>query len=373
MEAILQDARVIALGEPEHGLHEFLAFRNRLVEYLVEAKGVTAIAAQTGYTESVAADRYVLGEGEASDPPAAAVFSWSGDAAYPENRDLLVWLRAYNARAARSRKVRFYGIDLSGGRDGRFSQARIAIDTALTYVVDVDTALARAIGRRLSSSLVHFSSSGYDSLTLSQQEALTTPLDDLAAAFDRRQVLWTTRSSGDAFERARHQVLVARQLNQNFRAAPTESNPQAQREAAMARNVAWVLEREGPSGRVLLYATNWHISKGPMVSDRWGSSLGEHLYATLRRDYVALGAAYGRIAGDPADAPADSASVTALLTRAATLPCVLDLGAVPRDGPVSVWFRAERPVRGGRNDRMALDQAFDALVFLAKVRRSVPG
>src|SRR5688500_3991761 len=37
--AIIGSARIVALGEPTHGAHEPLAFRNRLFRYLVEELG----------------------------------------------------------------------------------------------------------------------------------------------------------------------------------------------------------------------------------------------------------------------------------------------------------------------------------------------
>jgi len=63
--------------------------------------------------------------------------------------------------------------------------------------------------------------------------------------------------SQDAFTGAYRSAVVARQLNVNFRAAAAESNPQAQRESAMAEKL---LQREGPTGRMLLYEGNWRIS-----------------------------------------------------------------------------------------------------------------
>ncbi len=60
-----------------HETHEYFAFRNRLFEFLVEEMGFTAIGLETGYSESVAADDYVLGRAEASDAACTSVFSWS--------------------------------------------------------------------------------------------------------------------------------------------------------------------------------------------------------------------------------------------------------------------------------------------------------
>lgn len=46
-------ARVVALGEPMHGAHEPMAFRNRLIRFVVEQMGFTAVALESGFTESI--------------------------------------------------------------------------------------------------------------------------------------------------------------------------------------------------------------------------------------------------------------------------------------------------------------------------------
>src|SRR5690348_15272211 len=52
IKAIIGSAKVLALGEPVHGAHEPLAFRNRLLRYLVENLEFTAIAVESGLPES---------------------------------------------------------------------------------------------------------------------------------------------------------------------------------------------------------------------------------------------------------------------------------------------------------------------------------
>lgn len=48
------------------------------------------------------------------------------------------------------------------------------------------------------------------------------------------------------------------------------------RDAAMADNVRWVLSREGPGGRVLVFAHNQHVKNAPTEGGVWIS---------LERDY----------------------------------------------------------------------------------------
>jgi erythromycin esterase len=364
-------ARVIGLGEADHGIHEFLAFRNRLVQFAVETFGVTAIAAETGFTESVAADDYVLGRGEFSPAVATSVFSWSS-VGYEENRALLDWIRSYNTRRATDRKVHFYGIDLTGGRAGRFVEARRSVDAALDYAAALEPAQERAIRSRLEPLEPHFASGVYDSLTAEQQCTLTAAIDDLVSLFKRRSAAWTAATSKESFNRALGSAIVAQQLNANFRSAAAESNPQAQRESAMAENLIRVLQQEGEKGRVLLYEANWHISKGPMATDRFGSSLGEHLRSLLGADYVAIAASFGEkqeADGGKTDASEtpDPASTAALLSSVCHASCWVNLLDVPIQGPVMEWFYAVRPIQGGRVDQMNTRSAFDAQVFIRTV------
>ena len=61
LKTTIGQARLVALGESAHGVHEFLAFRNRLAEFLVQEMGFTAIAVETGFYEGVQVDDYVAG------------------------------------------------------------------------------------------------------------------------------------------------------------------------------------------------------------------------------------------------------------------------------------------------------------------------
>jgi erythromycin esterase len=76
LEFAIGNARVVALGENSHGVHELLAFRNRLFEFLVQEMRFTAIALETGFSESVPVNDFVLGgTGKSSELP-HGVFCW---------------------------------------------------------------------------------------------------------------------------------------------------------------------------------------------------------------------------------------------------------------------------------------------------------
>jgi erythromycin esterase len=114
LKSAIGKARVVALGENAHGVHELLEFRNRLFEFLVQEMGFTAIAVETGFAESMPANDFVSGGAGSSSQLAHNVFQWL-PGAFDENRELIEWMRAYNERPSTHRKIRLYGIDLTGG------------------------------------------------------------------------------------------------------------------------------------------------------------------------------------------------------------------------------------------------------------------
>lgn len=68
LRPLIGGARVVALGEPSHGNHEPLAFRNRLFQFLVEQMGFTAIALETGFAEAKIVQDFIAGgDGSAVD------------------------------------------------------------------------------------------------------------------------------------------------------------------------------------------------------------------------------------------------------------------------------------------------------------------
>ncbi len=142
LKSVIGAARVVAYGEPAHGVHEPLVFRNRLFRFLVERMGFTAIALETGFSESISARSFVEnGEGDAETTARTGL----GFSRNLEDRELIQWMREYNATASSAghRKIRLYGIDITAG--ARVSGPRRAIDTALTFLSRADPTTAQEI------------------------------------------------------------------------------------------------------------------------------------------------------------------------------------------------------------------------------------
>src|SRR5215510_7894342 len=58
---IVGDARVVAIGESTHRIHEFYQIRHRLARFLMTRLGFTGFVMESGFPEGLSADRWVAG------------------------------------------------------------------------------------------------------------------------------------------------------------------------------------------------------------------------------------------------------------------------------------------------------------------------
>ena len=154
-------ASVVGFGEPVHAGHEPLAMRNRLIRHGVTRLGFTAVALETCLSSSKHLYDHVLGRTTETDAALKDAFCYGfGD--YPENLELVRWLRSYNAGQPPERKVRLYGIDLSGQY---FPSAYLSLEAVLEFLDRADPALGRETRSRYADLILIFRADKYPKLT----------------------------------------------------------------------------------------------------------------------------------------------------------------------------------------------------------------
>ncbi|MBL8271390.1 erythromycin esterase family protein [Steroidobacter sp.] len=376
LKTIVGDARVLAFGEGTHNASELWTLRNRMFAYAVEHLGFTAIAAETSVAEGWVTDDYVNGKPVPVDAATHGVFSWTA-ASFEENRALIEWMRAYNAKAATSRKIRFYGLEMSGSTK---PDGRLLVQPALDYLRSIDTKRADAIESRFSALLPIFNIAKLPTAEPAKLDQLVIAAQDLVSLFERYQVLWTAKSSSDAYQRAYRHAVAARQLVAHFRMKGQG------RDIAAAENLRWVLEQEGPKGKVFVFAHNSHVAKWRMLpadDEQLHSTMAEFIHPQLGNDIVVIASLYHR--GETRDwlgmfgfdnqlrpvPPSKPESLNAVMSRVGKPSFLLDLRKLPSEGDVRDWFEQPRPVRN-INVREEYNQikpaaAFDALLYIEKI------
>lgn len=401
------DATVVSLSEAVHGAAEPLEFRNRAIEYLVEKKGFTAIAIESGTVEGHHAYEYVRGGAGDLDTVVAEGLSWTFDQ-LPQNRELICWLRQFNASSRRLRQVHFYGFDVPGspGETRARRGLGIALSEALRFLGQVDAPAQSAFLARLGHLLrhIHFDlcatdkAETYEKLNTDQRDRLTAIIADLITLFERRAHQYSELTSSDRYAWAYRAAIGARQADAWLREIPSGwrptsppapfPSPETQflaaatevRDRAQADNLEWILDQEGSAGKLIVFGHRYHVSSAP-VRATWSGMrpqavMGVHLRRHLGRRLVTVGSlvSQGEINGEGFLQTVNRAGSERLDGIVGTLGpdhLLLDLRQAPP--AVARWLERERSLAevplGEKQDSIAVpvSRAFDVLHFIRNV------
>ena len=277
---VVGDARVIALGESTHGTSEFFRIKHRVLEALVREHGVRVFAIEDQQLEMEAINAYVRGgPGTVEDAMRGMFTVWSTT----EVRDLIEWMRAYNAEHPAD-PVSFVGFDLQ--------VPTAPIDSLLAFTRRTEPTLAPTLDLLLGDYREAWRQTQYPQFVVADSVKHLWA-DGAEAAWrlvEARSEAWfraaETAADSAAVEWAVQNARVAAQAGrQSFRGF-------AQRDSSMAENIRWHLDRFGPGTRAVVWAHDQHISKGGATSTEGNyfvSSMGRFLREAYGDDYRVLG------------------------------------------------------------------------------------
>lgn len=392
LRQMIGNASLVSLGEGLHGSAEPLEFRNRLFQFLVEQMGFTAIALESGITESYAINDYVLGgSGDAAEVTARGITFGLGS--YPQQLALVRWMREYNLAPRHIRKVQFYGMDISG-----FSGERAApLDIALTYLERVDAPAASALRERIAPMRAKLqvdrfadTPNQYSQLAPAQRDAATAVVADMIMLFETREAAYIRASSDRDYELAYRAAIGARQVDDYLRQVPVgwtaKSGPQsivgtvAVSDRAKLDNIEWIAKQQGANGKVLVFTHLGHAAPTPVIvrlSETDVIPLPPLVGIYLKRRWGPQLATIGHLFSlDTSDCkeerpPAAASSLEGLMASLQKPAFLLDLRVAPaairrRLEPMHDLY-GQRPVHSLR-----LDEGVDIVLFTEKVTRATP-
>jgi|GEM_PF-2292309 len=377
-------ARVLAIGELVHGAHEPLAFRNEVIRYAVTHLGVRAVALESGFTEAHTIDAFIHGGPGDIDTVVRTGLTWNFER-LPENRDLVLWLRTYNAHARQ--KIRFYGLDISGADDaGIMPRAAGAVRTTLEYLDRVEPDVDRARRARVRGLLDRFLPARYAEYSADERDLLRTTLERAYATLRADSTRYSHATSPSLYAWETRNAWEAVRLNAMMAAGIADTTAMTRavvnaRDSMMAENVRWVLAQVGPTARVIVFAHNGHVMNVETTFEgQRVESLGRYLRAWLGSALVVLGAATGAIVGgtggiggwlgDSGVAVASPASFAALLAGAGRPTFVLDRRTGDHLSGVAAALARPWPLLFDTPSEFSLvvpDQAFDAITYFDRV------
>jgi len=386
LESAIGTARVVALGEPMHGAREPLAFRNRLIRFLVERMGFTAIALESGYTESISARPFIeRGDGDAE--TATLTGLGRGLARYPQSRELIQWMRDYNATAASAghRRIRLYGFDIPNG--GRRDGPWLAMDSALTFLARADPTAANKIRASLGDSLSGLDASQFGPLPADARVKFDTSIEAIAKAMQKSRKSLIASSSDEDYRWAVHNLDAARQLAKCLAITPPPGAAMSLwvrtmtcRDSAMAENVQWALKNEGRQGRLLVFGHDGHVMSTKEAGRRVANMKEKPLMMglPLRREYgkdlyiIAMVCATTS-GGLITSKPLEEGSVESTLTGVGLPLMFLDVRMARQNQDALTWLSTRRSIDANVSSQglITLSTAVDAFVFVNTLTPSV--
>ena len=112
---LIDDARVVLIGEATHGTHEFYQIRADLTAALIREKRFNVVAVEADWPDAYRVNRWVRLASVESGPAAALDgfvrfprWMWRNEVVV----DFIQWLQDYNSKRAVIDRVGFYGLDL---------------------------------------------------------------------------------------------------------------------------------------------------------------------------------------------------------------------------------------------------------------------
>jgi erythromycin esterase-like protein len=302
---------LLGFGEALHGGEDILILRNRLFQRLVEAHGYSAIAIESSFPRAHVVNEYVAGRGPASYEAVQDSGFSHGFGRLEANRELVEWMRQYNADPSHRVKLQFYGFDSPTEMMGTDSPRQV-LHFVLDYLASIDSAVGQEHLQRIDQLL------GQDadwenpaammdpSKSIGRSPAATQlriETEELISELRVRCPELVAKSDESRYLEAAQYASVARQLLNYHATLARESSERIVkllgiRDALMGDNLAYMVSREHGRGKVLAFAHNSHLRRGqaelPLGDEvyTWWPA-GAYLNEMFGPRYVVIGTAVG--------------------------------------------------------------------------------
>lgn len=382
MKKVLKDVRVVGLGESTHGTREFFQFKHRMIEFLVKEMDFTVFAIEASYPACLNINAYVLhGTGDRATALASQGF-WTWDT--EEVSEMIEWMRIYNQTVPEDKKVRFFGFDIQ--------QSKQAINVVLDYLrVVAPTKVAQADNIFQPLRLIW---KKYKRVKPPQPKAqLLDELQNLIGFLILNKGSFVQKTSQEEFENAlQHTRILAQfmdQLNKgSFNIASWEK-----RDAYMADNIQYILNREKPGTKMIIWAHNGHLAADYLDTRH---TMGTHLRSTFGDAYYALGFSFNQGSFQAREAlengtgplkaftvgAAPKESIEYQFAQAGIDNFIIDFRHSPKNPATQNWLKRSNKMRSigalfsQRSEKwlmpINLKKHFDGMVFIENTSRARP-
>jgi erythromycin esterase-like protein len=347
---------LLGLGEPLHGENDFLVLRNRLFRHLAAKHGFSAIAIESSFPRASLVNDFVLGVSGASVESVLESGISHNMGALSANRELVEWMRTYNADPNCRAKLHFYGCD--SPTEMTFADSpRKLLEFVLDYLQPIEPDKTKQLRRRIAALLGNDAdwenagapfdpskSIGLTPAAIELQAVANDLLDDITA---RRAELVAASDEAPHAQAIQYGLLATQMLQYHAAMASTSERRIDElldrRDEMIAGNLAYISAaekvRDPAGGRVLVFAHNYHLKYGPAQWQlgpmlwRWQPA-GVHVRKNFGARYVVIGSGIAASAAHsigPAEAGTLEARLSVTAGRGSFIPTHLGAGLNPAE------------------------------------------
>jgi erythromycin esterase-like protein len=277
----------------------------------VERHGYSAIAIESSFPRARAVNEYIAGRGPASYEAVQDTGFSHNFGRLDANRELMEWMRRYNADPTHRVKLQFFGFDSPTEMYGSDSPRQV-LQFVLDYLASIENSGGKERRQRIEGFLGRNADWENPAAMMDPAKsvgcspaaiALRIETEDLISELRLRRPELVAKSNESRYLEAEQYATVARQLL-NYHATLARSSSKrivdglGIRDLMMADNLAYMVSHERGRGKVLAFAHNSHLQRG---RSQWqlGTDLliwwpaGSHLDQMLGQRYANIGTALG--------------------------------------------------------------------------------
>jgi erythromycin esterase len=384
LRKLIGTAHIVAMGEATHGTREFFQLKHRMLEFLVNEMGFTVFGIEASMPESFYINEYVLtGKGD-PEKALASFYNWVWNT--EEVLDMIKWMRSYNTDPLHTKKVKFYGFDMQS--------ASLAVKVTLENLRKLDPIQADTLEKSLAVLSNPYTAPDFVLLPIEKKEKAATAIRTILKFFGEHRSDYINRGSASEWDIMRQQaIIVAQHIESKMNKSTFINLDPSVRDRSMADNIRWILNQEGPETKMVIWAHNLHVATN--------TTMGNNLHKMFGSDMFVFGFAFNQGSFQASEYPVGyiqyllfpsekgvhpftvssfqskiSTSLDGILAEAGLKYAVLNLQAMPKDGPVAKWFGEGQLTRnigsvyidiyGTGVSKQLLPQIYDALFFVEK-------
>lgn len=254
-ETIDDGRKLVLMGEASHGTSEFYRYRAELSKYLIEEKGFRFIAVEGDWPAAKRVNQYVK---HRDTPPETALEALEYFDRWPlwmwrneEVKELIEWMREFNADLPAGERAGFYGIDM-------YDKQR-AMESVVTHIEQWDSAIAEEVENTYSCLADYHDPQNFIQSVHSTGEDCEEEMNYVLEILEENKDTWSQTDSvaySDAYQSAH----LARRAEQHYRANLERGAASWNYRAThFFETTQRLLEGYGDEARGIVWAHNTHI------------------------------------------------------------------------------------------------------------------